>query len=111
MEKRKLITELNEHCFGSGSPLGEILNKGKFPQNWLLKFYDLLEKATKQWKSCDNIPIEIASCIYHMAIFPHSRYEVFKGKDEETEEELKQLRSKCNLFIYSCLGDKQKELM
>lgn len=109
MDKKILITELNNHCLGKGSPLDELLKKGKFPPMWLSKFYELLEEATKHWNSCDSLPIEIVSCVYHMATFPHSRYETYVDKNKKTEEELNQLRSRCNLFIYSCLGDKLKK--
>jgi len=102
---QSLARNLYDHCLGSGDPTGDLISRGKFPNNWVSQYRSLVNKVKNVWGDRPEWPREIVASTHFASWYLHLRYNVWKTgsgqRNEQTEKLPGAVRSSSELFLMS----------
>ena len=102
-DRNAIADAMYSHVFHDGGASAELLDHGRFPENWCKTYLELLALATKEWKDAPMWPRQLVAAVHFTSWYLVIRYDVWKAstgqQNSQTERELNSLRSPSEIFL------------
>lgn len=100
---KNLVAEVLAHCVGSNQPSSDLMDRGRFPKNWVGKYAALLERCETMLAGRDHWPRDLVAALHFASLYLPIRYESWHhctgSTREETERGLRTVRARTEVLL------------